>query len=258
MNNVPTRASFDITAIARSYNVLAHESELRILAEQAFPGRSLERKKKADLHQLINTFLFEQFRGESALKAKLVQQFLDQDVVAAFEIKVNKSRVDFLTINGQTKSFEIKSELDNLQKLPKQISDYQRVFDYNYIVIDEKHYNNALRLIHPQYGIQVLHGNALLETRPAMLNRQHDPLAQLSLFTKKEFAQTFRIPGITKEEALINFTTEEINDCFKAMLKNRYVKRWRFLLSHQRQILPIDFQYFFQHNIAPAIIYGLS
>ena len=246
----------DITAIARSYHVLAPESDLRVLAGRAYPRRDLKKATKADLHRLLNRRLLEQFNGESTLKAKLVQRFIRQDVTAALEIKVNQSRADFLTINGDTKSFEIKSELDNLQKLGKQIDDYQRVFDYNYLVAGEKHYENVLRRVPPHYGILVLQGRSLEETRPALLNEQHDPLAQLQLFTKKELAQTFRFPVSTKAVILEYFTPAAINEHFKTMLKNRYAKRWQFLLTHQRHILPIDYPFFFQHNIAPAVIYG--
>jgi hypothetical protein len=177
-------------------------------------------------------------------------------VIAAFEIRVNNSRVDFLTINGDTKSFEIKSELDNLQKLTKQISDYEKVFDYNYVVIDEKHYSKAVKLIPRRYGIFVLHGNILTEDRPAELNSRLDPLMQLKLFTKKELSQTFKVPGVTIEELYGNYEVDEINDAFKKMLKNRYVKRWKFLVDNKKTIHAIDYQFFFKHNIQPSIIYG--
>lgn len=246
----------DIAAVARSYNILAYDGELRALAAHVFPDQNFDNVKKPDLHHLINGILLEQFKGESTLKARLVHKFADEDVIAAFEIKVNKSRADFLSINGDTKSFEIKSELDNLQKLPKQIGDYQQVFDFNYLVIDETHYKNALKLTPAHYGILVLHGMDLMEDRPAALNSRLNPMAQLRLFTKKELASIFRIPGITAEEIVMNFDEEEINQWFKRMLKDRYSKRWQFLMQHRQQINPVDYQFFFQHNIAPNIIYG--
>src|SRR5579863_6677283 len=144
MTESRTGAPPDIAAIARSYNILAYDGQLRALAAQAFPGQNLDKVKKPGLHLLINSILLEQFKGESTLKARLVQQFVNEEVIAAFEIKVNNSRADFLTINGDTRSFEIKSELDNLQKLPKQIGDYQQVFDYNYVVIDETHFKKTV------------------------------------------------------------------------------------------------------------------
>ena len=247
---------FSVSTLARSYNILDFFENLRNMVSHSYRGRNLDQFTKPSLHYLINEILLEHYKGESTLKAKLVELFIKKDVTAAFEIKVNKSRVDFLTINGESKSFEIKSELDNLLKLPKQIDDYQKAFDYNYIVIDEKHYNNALKLIPKHYGVLVLHGHKLTEDRRAELNTKLNPLMQLKLFTKKELTQTFKIPGLTEEEVLINFEASEINDWFKVMLKKRYAKRWSFLVENKKKINPIDYQFFFQHNIRPEVIYG--
>jgi hypothetical protein len=250
--------AIDVATLARSYNILEYAGSLREMLVHAYRGSNLNIYNKRDLHWLVSEILLEQYKGESTLKAKLVDLFIHQDVTAAFEIRVNKSRADFLTINGQSKSFEIKSELDNLQKLPKQISDYQAVFDFNYLVIDEKHYHKALQLIPARYGVMVLHQQKLTEDRAAMPNVRLNSLAQLKLFTKKEFAQTFKIPGTTPEEVFMNFDAAEINHWFKVMLKSRYMKRWQFLVNNRKKIHPIDYQFFFQHNIAPEIIYGVS
>ena len=195
----------DVATLARSYNILDYAGGLRSLLGHAYRGSNLDIYTKPDLHWLISEILLEQYKGEPTLKAKLVELFIHKEVTAAFEIKVNTSRADFLTINGESKSFEIKSELDNLQKLPKQISDYRQVFDYNYLVIDEKHYKKALPLIPAHYGVMVLHQRTLTEDRSGILNSHLNPRAQLQLFTKKEFSKTFRIPGITLEEVCMNF-----------------------------------------------------
>jgi hypothetical protein len=256
MTKKPNLSTFDIAALARSYNILAYEHELRAWAATAWPGENWIDRPKPDLHREISSLLIGQFKGECTLKAKLVDRFRTQKVTAAFEIKVGNSRADFLTINGDTRSFEIKSELDNFQKLPKQMGDYQQVFDYNYLLTDEKHLRKALRVLPPNYGLLVLRGRRLLEDRPALLNSQHDPEVQLKLFSKKELARSFQVSGPTPDEILRNFTPLEINHRFKTMLKARYAKRWQFLMRHREQINPIDYQFFFQHNITPDIIYG--
>lgn len=244
-----------ICTLARSYNILDYYFNLRTKISHAYHGENLNNLSKKDLHWLINELLLEHYTGESTLKAKLVNSFIQKDVVAAFEIKVNNSRVDFLTINGDSKSFEIKSELDNLTKLSKQICDYQKVFDENYIVVDEKHYLNALKLVPDNYGVIVLHGHELTKDKKAFPNTKLDPEMQLSLFSKKELAQNFRIDAVTIDEIIINFDPSEINTIFKEMLKKRYAKRWKFLIDNQTKINSIDYQFFFQHNIQPDIIY---
>lgn len=248
----------NIAALARTYNVLEYPEKLRRMLSNVYCSENLNEYNKPGLHWLISELLLDHYRGESTLKAKLVKLFIQKDVTAAFEIKVHNSRVDFLTINGDTKSFEIKSELDNLQKLEKQIKDYQKVFDYNYIVIDEKHYDKAMKLIPERYGVMVLHGNTLSEDRSATRNEILNPILQLSLFTKKELTTVFKIPNTTAQEIDANFEPEEVAVRFKDMLKKRYTRRWEFLKINESNICPIDYQYFFQHNIEPKVIYGIS
>ncbi|MGB8191383.1 MAG: sce7726 family protein [Chitinophagaceae bacterium] len=246
-----------ICSLARSYHALHSYYQLQQIIRPFYPNK-VNDLSKTELHRLINNFLLKYYKGETTLKAKLTELFINAQVTAAFEIKVCRSRADFLAINGDSKSFEIKSELDNLTKLAKQVSDYEKVFDYNYIVVDQVHYKRALTIIPDHYGIYILENMHLIELRKGERNVLHDISRQLDLFTKKEFESFFRIPGTTKAEVLANFTDAEINERFKDMLKRRYAKRWNFLVKNSPKIHPIDYQFFFQHNISPDVIYQVA
>ncbi|MCX6299979.1 MAG: sce7726 family protein [Bacteroidetes bacterium] len=245
-----------ISALARSYNILDYPKNLINILNTTIPGVTFDSFSKPQLHGIINKILTQKYKGEAALKAKLVEKFKENKVTAAFEIKVNNSRVDFLKVNGDTVSYEIKSRIDNLSKLSKQVSDYEKVFEYNFIVIDETHYKAALKIIPDHYGIYVLEKNKLLQSKTAALNNQLDSNMQLRLFTKKELEQTFKnvIPDITLIKE--TYTDNQINNCFKEMLKRRYTKKWNFLKDNLAEILPVDYQFFFHHNIQPKVIYG--
>ena len=245
-----------VSAFARSYSVLDYQHNFKKILSSLIPKNDFSNFTKEELHSTINYILTNRFKGESGLKAKLVAMFVEKDVTAAFEIRVNKSRVDFLTVNGDTKSYEIKSGIDNLNKLAKQVSDYERVFEFNYIVIDEKHLQGAVELIPYRFGILVLEKGKLVQKRKSERNCCLEPEMQLQLFTKKEITQQFKGVDNTIAELTKLFTAAEINESFKMMLKKRYEKRWQFLKQNMDEILPIDYQYFFHHNILPKVIYG--
>lgn len=245
-----------ITALARSYNILDYSHTLRTILTSLLPNNNFNNFAKFDLHKAINYILTNRYKGESGLKAKLVEMFIEKDVTAAFEIRVNNSRVDFLTINGDTKSYEIKSGIDNLKKLAKQVSDYEKVFEYNYIVIDEKHLPGAINLIPAHYGIYVMVKEKLVRKKIATKNCCLEAEIQLRLFTKKELGQHFIEVNPIISEIAKQFSETEINERFKIMLKKRYAKKWTFLKENLEEILPIDYQYFFHHNIQPQVIYG--
>jgi hypothetical protein len=246
----------EINTLAKSYCVLDNFNTLKNILQSLYPKYNFSNYSKPELHSIINEILTKGFKGESALKSKLVKMFAEKNVTAAFEMRVNSSRIDFITINGDTKSFEIKSSIDNLTKLTKQVSDYEKVFEYNFIAIDKRHLLSAIELLPENYGIYVLEKGKLIRKKEAKLNKLLDSEMQLKLFTKRELGQHFK--GIeTSLNCIINeFSSSVINERFKAMLKQRYEKKWNFLKSNLEEILPIDYQYFFNHNIKPKIIYS--
>src|SRR5688500_16530456 len=86
--------------IARKYNPLDYTEQLTQLLNYIYPGVSFNGSNKFQLHQAINDVVIKLYNGEQGLKYQLFQAFYKKKVVGAFEIKVNNSRADFLTING--------------------------------------------------------------------------------------------------------------------------------------------------------------
>ena len=82
------------------------------------------------------------YRCEYFFKNKLFNKILKEyslTTTTAFnEFKVGNSKADLVLLNGCVKIFEIKTELDDLTKLKKQISDYQKIADLVNIVTDSK------------------------------------------------------------------------------------------------------------------------
>lgn len=240
-------------AMAKSYNVLAHSRKLKGLLETVFPEKDFSDCPKFSLHQLINDAILSNYNGELYIKQLLVNHFIEEDAIAAFEMKTNESRLDFLRINGYSISYEVKSGIDSLQKLNRQVEGYRQLFEYNYIVIDRIHLNKARQIIPDAFGIIIAENDELKYKRNARKNGQLEPETQLSLFKQAELKKFFKAP---KEVVLKNYSKRQINEVFKQMLKNRYAPKWQFLKAHHSSILPVDYQYFFHHNIAPSLIYG--
>ncbi len=241
-----------VSGLARTYNTLDYILKLRNILSSVYPSFNFQQYNKFDLHKVVNETILNNYNGEEILKYSLFQEFYKKNVVAAFEMNVNNSRIDFLTINGDTKSFEIKSGIDNLQKLKKQISDYIRAFEYNYVVIDEKHLEKVMPILPETYGIWSFSNLKKKVHRRAELNTQIDCEYQLSLLTKKEIHSAFKEPI---HIVLKHYSAEQINVQFKNILKGRYKTRWDFIVTNNANILPIDLQFFFNTNISPELIY---
>ena len=245
-----------INTLAKSYNALDYSVKLSSLLKNVFPTENFDHFSKYELHKLLNDTLFQNYRGEEILKYKLFQNYINKkSIVAAFEIKVNNSRVDFLTINGHTTSFEIKSELDNLSKLSKQMTDYMLAFEYNYLVIDHTHIEKAKKILPKSYGLWSYKNGKYKKLRKALLNEKLDSEVQLRLLTKSELANSF--PKVDGEiNCILNsLDAKDINIRFKKVLKDRYRNRWEFLKINKSEIFPMDVQFFFNTNIEPCHVY---
>lgn len=246
----------NLIPLIKSYNILLPITELRKIVNSVFKDLKTENMIRYDLHKIINDVIINNYCGEVKIKALLVDHFIKDNAISCFEIKANKSRLDFLRINGTSISYEIKSELDNLIKLEKQVSDYSSLFEFNYIVIHSNHLRNALKIIPPNYGIINITGNKYVIKKEAKKNKNINPIKQIELMTQKEVKNAFQLSKDEIEIIINKYSKAEINSSFKETLKKRYIKRWDFLVSNKEVILPIDYQFFFQNNILPEIIYG--
>ena len=78
---------------------------------------------------------------------------------ALTEVAIAKSKADFVLINGKAVVYEIKTELDNLERLSSQVDDYYKAFDHVAVVTYEKNLQQLQKVldsIDKPVGIYVL------------------------------------------------------------------------------------------------------
>lgn len=246
----------EINLLAKNYSPLHDTIKITELLKSFYAPDVLLRYSRYELYQLLNRTVLKNYHGEEILKYNLFERHINKaNIVAAFEMRVNNSRVDFLTINGHTKGYEIKSQLDSLTKLEKQAADYELVFDFNYLVIDEKHMLKAIDIVPEEFGIWTYNAGKFRYKRKAEPNNKIDPEVQLKLLTKRELGKFF--PDVEPSiKAILKHTPAIIvNARFRDALKHRYRDRWNFLAENQKAILPLDVQFFFNQNIKPQYVY---
>lgn len=66
-----------------------------------------------------------------------------------------EARADLAVVNGILHGYEIKSDRDTLDRLPKQIEVYNKVFDEITIVTGENHLKHVTRLVPKWWGISI-------------------------------------------------------------------------------------------------------
>lgn len=100
------------------------------------------------------------YRCEYVYKNEIIKELLTKystKSTAVFnEFKIGNSIADIAFFNGESKAFEIKTDLDTPKRLGKQIADYRKVFDKCYIVIPNEKYEQYYDVVAPEIGIITL------------------------------------------------------------------------------------------------------
>jgi hypothetical protein len=123
----------------------------------------------------------------------LCREVLSQsgEAIAASEFWVPRSheRADLVVIDSRIHGYEIKSEHDNLKRLPRQIGAYGRLFDRSTAVLAERHLEKALSILPPWWGVFCIHGGnepTLIQLRQATDNPVVDPETLVRLLWRSE------------------------------------------------------------------------
>ena len=110
----------------------------------------------------LYSILKKDYRNEYFYKNTMINKLLlgrhsVNTTLALSEIPLGKSKADLVLINGKAVVYEIKTELDSLDRLDNQIQDYYKVFDYVEIITDESHFNKIYeKYAKTSVGISIL------------------------------------------------------------------------------------------------------
>ncbi|MFI6494583.1 sce7726 family protein [Streptomyces sp. NPDC050564] len=101
-----------------------------------------------------------------------------------------EARADVAVIAPQLVGFEIKGPLDRLDRLPRQVAFYDRIFARSWLVTTEAAWPAASALISPWWGVLLAQSgrrqSGLLPVRAAQPSRVVEPLALARLLWRQE------------------------------------------------------------------------
>lgn len=137
-----------------------------------------------------------------ALVLALAQQMGQRPHVLVPEVEIRWSipaRLDALLVSNRICGFEIKSDVDNLGRLPRQIEAYSAVVERAVLVVGEKHLAAATDLVPSWWNIWSAHtrGEAvrIRKVRGGRLNPGINPLAVTSFMTREDLTAGLQIRG---------------------------------------------------------------
>lgn len=159
----------------------------------------------------IRSLLYRDFTKEPA--------FIDDHstiIIPEMNILNGYVRIDIAVINGLFHGYEIKSDADTLQRLPRQVEYYNKVFDEMVLVTTPKYIDQSQEIIPSWWGVKYYNEiKELVTVRACTSNSSVDPYARLTLLWKDELIELFcrycdkKYKSKTKF-ALINIILKEV------------------------------------------------
>ena len=145
----------------------------RITKHTSFPN-SITNLELLDnvYNELLKSYRNEYVYKNTLINKNLIQKYSLKNTIALNEFKIGNSIADFVLLNGKARVFEIKTELDGLDKLEKQILDYYSFATEVYIVSSSKHIEKLIEL-HQKTKVGIIEltkKNSLKEIKPALPN----------------------------------------------------------------------------------------
>lgn len=192
-------------------------------------------KKYDELISEVYAFMGKEYRTEYLYKNTILNKLLFakhdyKKTVALTELPIDKSKADFVMINGKGVVYEIKTELDNLDRIENQIQDYYKAFTEVIVVTYENNIEKVINSVPHSVGIINLTKRQALKTvrNAEIVDKFLDYSTIFKILRKKEFEQILLnnridLPNVNQFEyykecfSLVNKI--EINKLQKEMLK---------------------------------------
>ncbi len=175
-----------------------------------------------------------------ALHSNILREFHsdpESHVFDEFSLCTGSTRVDIAVVNGALHGFEIKSDQDNLSRLPSQIELYSRVLDFSTLVVSKPHLNHARSILPKWWGIIVVSdgGNTtprLIREKSGSKNPSPDPFSIAQLLWRQEALIILEAHGLAKglskqprriiwEVLAKNFPLDELGWLVRQAIKKR-------------------------------------
>ncbi|WP_345808905.1 sce7726 family protein [Bacillus safensis] len=253
--------------LSSEYSTLLSNESVRNILLKTFEDQIPIFDKDLSYREFTNQFLVHYYPNEISVKSTFINNILSKtsNHVSIFELNVGNSRLDLCKINRFSTAFEIKTELDTPKRLNKQMEDYFKVFERVYVICSIHNLENIKPYIPDDCGIYTYYitktGRYVFKkARTAVKSNFISAFAQLSVLTKKDLNTYFECPHLQSKEAMIELiinkkSHNEINKIFKFCLRNKYYRKWNFLLENRADILEIDYQWFFKNTVSPEVVY---
>lgn len=254
MKEIATALSylFTPTVLKEMYESKSSNKLINVFQEFNIQNLLYENTTLKELFENAYKHLLKTYRNEYVFKNAIAKKILlgrhsINSSTLFTEFRVETSKADVVIFNGTTHVYEIKTELDTIDRLENQIANYKKVFEFVNVVTVESKVKSIEKIVDEDVGILVLTEHYTIKTiRKAKSNLSTlDKTSLFNLLRKNEYLKIIKkqfgyIPDVPNTriytECLRLFETLSINEIHKIVLqtlKNRV--SYKHLVSNIKQ-----------------------
>lgn len=224
------------------------------------PDEGIQMSTIGDFYKYIYNVLMTNYRNEYVYKNLIINKILLgrhslNTATVLSEFRIGKSIADLVLLNGTSKVYEIKTELDSQYRLDSQLADYRKVFEHIYIVTHVSLADKFAQLADDKIGILALtHNRTLSVVREAQKCTDYlDSSVIIKCLRKQEYTsiieQYFGEVPVTKQvdyyavckEWFTKIPTETLHGMVVMELKKRTIREKEKFCSDN--IAPSELRY---------------
>jgi hypothetical protein len=195
-------ASFFSSGVLRDLAQTGHSAVAARLARyyhlfDRFPSMAV-----GDFYEAIFKKLVREYRHEYIYKNAIAEKILlgKHSLKTAFmltEFRADDRRADAVVLNETSHVYEIKSEMDNFDRLDRQLAAYRKMFDFITVITTERLYSAVEERTPKDIGIMVLVDRGYQfrkkPCREAVSNRAHvDPIVIFDSLQRREYLKIIK------------------------------------------------------------------
>lgn len=193
-DNYPVLSRVFTRSVLKSFAVGKKADKIYNLAVELFISHP-EKNTNAENFELLYRILKDEYRNEYFYKNTLLNKLLlgvhsINTTTALTELPIAESKADFVLINGKAVVYEIKTELDNLDRLDSQITSYYKAFNHVCILSYESNADTIVRKYKDTaVGVYVVtQKNTIRRIKEPMKNNENLALdAMFNMLRKHEY-----------------------------------------------------------------------
>ena len=221
-------------------------------------------------NKLVKNYKNEYIYKNVLINKLLLKKYILSSTVSFNEFKIGDSISDFVLLNGEARVYEIKTELDTLDKIEKQIEDYKKFGNKIFIVAHKSHLSKLVKLYEKSdIGlIELTKRNSLKEIKGANSNFNLDTEILFKTLRKSEYIEIISdfykfVPNVPNTlifreclELAKKIPLIEFQQLVFKVLKKRNISSPQLLLSEN---IPESLKYIcYNLNLTPKEYFHLS